>query len=76
MSGMAALASLPVVALVTYVFAFPHYKFRSQLLFFLLIVAFTLLLFLTETTKGLVWACVGLGGVTVINVLRFTAPQV
>jgi len=73
---MTAIFCLPAVALVTYLFAFPHYKFRSQLLFFLLIVVFTLLIAFAETTKGLVWGCIGLGGVSVINVLRFTAPQI
>ena len=72
---MTAMWSLPVVAVATYIFAFPHYKFRSQLLFFILIVAFTLQLIFVPTTEGRICACIGLGFVSVINVLRFTAPQ-
>lgn len=67
---------LPGIALVTYLFAFPHYKFRSQLLFFILIAAFSAQLAFVDTQEAKIFACIGLGFVSVINVFRFTAPQV
>jgi hypothetical protein len=72
---MTAIWCLPAVALATYIFAFPHYKFRSQLIFFVLIVLFTLQLIFVVTVEGRVCACIGLGLVSAINILRFTAPQ-
>lgn len=71
-----AIWSLPAIALVTYIFAFPHYKFRSQILFFLGIIAFTLQLAFVDTSEARICACVGLALISVINVFRFTAPQV
>ena len=74
--GSTAMWCLPVIALVTYVFAFPHYKFRSQLIFFVGIVAFSVQLALVDTVEAKVCACIGLGIIAAVNVLRFTAPQV
>lgn len=70
-----AMWSLPVIALVTYLFAFPHYKFRSQLIFFIGIVGFTVQMALVDTQGAQVCACIGLALISVINIFRFTAPQ-
>jgi hypothetical protein len=71
-----AMYTLPAIAFITYLFAFAHYKFRSQLIFFVLIAAFTAQLLLVKTPGGRICACIGLGFVSVVNIFRFTAPQV
>lgn len=70
--------AVPVLALVTYLFAFPHYKFSTQIVFFLIIIITAIVMFTGSVNliNRRMICCAILGLVMCINVLRITSPQI